>query len=163
MGFFDNLKEAMQRGNEAANNYIERENANKAAAAQAQKAQTQPAPKKSNLPEGVFMVLLNRIEPVILGPNGEGKTVVVGIDGAILAKDVVNPGSDDGENRKKILKIVGEYVTNDIKANAGSMSDVKFVLKYRTNLGERVIGLLKENGFEAAYKLPLMIHPKVKE
>ena len=106
MGFLDNFKAAMQRGAEAANANIERQRAEKAAAANAARPQVQakqqPHPNHK-LPEGVVMATLSDIGPIELGTDSKGQNVVMNIGGTILAKPMGQSTLDANAQREKWL------------------------------------------------------------
>ena len=110
MGFLDNFKAAMKAGSEAANANIERQRAEKAAAENASRPQPQARPHQSRLPEGVIMVMLNRIQPIALGVNSNGQNVLLTVNGTILAKPQGQSSLDDAAHRTEIRRIVTEII-----------------------------------------------------
>ncbi|MBR6254007.1 MAG: hypothetical protein IKR22_01105 [Clostridiales bacterium] len=163
MGFLDNFKQAMEAAKEAANNNIERQRAEKAAAEAAQKPQTQarpqPARTQSRLPEDVVQANLMQMDPIPLGTNSNGQNVMVSISGVIRAKAMGVSSLDSNAQRVEIKNIVRETLTRELAPNINSMGDLKFLMLTANRLNPVVIEAIKARGYEAAFTMPLMIRP----
>lgn len=161
MGFLDNFKQAMAAAKDAANANIERQRAEKAAAEAAQRPQARPqARPQSKLPEGVIMASLMEMEPIALGTNSQGQDVLVKISGAILAKPMGVSSLDAAGQREEVKNITREILTRELSSKADSMRDVKFLMLEGNRLNKVVIAELNARGYEAAFKMPLMIRPQ---
>ncbi len=162
MGFLDNFKAAMQRGAEAANANIERQRAEKAAASgttrQQMKARPQPH-QNHKLPDGVVMASLDSIEPVALGTNSSGQNVIMKIHGTILAKPMGQSTLDPNAQREEIKRITLETLSREMVPQIESMRDVKFLMTFANRMNRVVCENLKAYGYEAAFRIPLMIAP----
>ena len=170
MGFLDNFKAAMKAGADAANANIERQRAEKAAAQGARPAQARPqsaqarphsaqARPQSRLPEGVIMATLNDMEPLPLGINSQGINVAVKISGTILAKPMGVCPLDANAQREEVKKIVRATLQRELAPQVNSMGDIKFLMVTANRMNPVVIENLKASGFEAAFKIPLVIRP----
>lgn len=163
MGFLDNFKAAMQRGVDAANANIERQRAEKAAAEAAQRPQRpQARPQarpQSRLPEGVVMASLMDMEPIPLGTNSNGLNVSVKISGAIHAKPMGTSSLDASTQREQIKSIARETLQRELTPRIDSMGDIKFLMLEANRLNKVVIAQLNAYGYEAAFKMPLVIRP----
>ena len=137
MGFLDNFKAAMQRGAEAANANIERQRAEKAAAANAARPQVQskqqPHPNHK-LPEGVVMASLSDIGPIELGTDSKGQNVVMNIGGTILAKPMGQSTLDANAQREEIKRIARDSLSREMAPQIESMGDVKFLMTFANSL-----------------------------
>ena len=153
MGLFDNFKEAMKRGSEAANAHIERERAKQQAAAQpaVQPAQKH-APRKSTLPEGVVMSTLPD-EPYIFGD------VKMRVTASILTKKRSGEQIDPAVQRQEIKDIAKEILMREIPASGAASGDLKACLLAGNHIGQIIIAELNSRGYEARFKIPLMIRP----
>ena len=164
MGFLDNFKAAMQRGAEAANANIERQRAEKAAAANAARPQMQAnhQPRPSHkLPEGVVMASLSDIGPMELGTDSKGQKVVMNIGGAILAKPMGQSTLDPNAQREEIKRIARESLSREMVPQIDSMGDVKFLMTFANRMNRVICEDLKAYGYEAAFRIPLMITPNL--
>ena len=164
MGFLDNFKAAMQRGAEAANANIERQRAEKAAAANAARPQMQAnhQPRPSHkLPEGVVMASLSDIGPMELGTDSKGKKVVMNIGGTILAKPMGQSTLDSNAQREEIKRIARESLSREMVPQIDSMGDVKFLMTFANRMNRVICEDLKAYGYEAAFRIPLMITPNL--
>ena len=159
MGFLDNFKAAMKAGTEAANANIERQRAEKAAAENASRPQPQARPHQSRLPEGVIMVMLNRIQPIELGVNSNGQNVLLTVNGTILAKPQGQSSLDDAAHRNEIRRIVTEIIRRELAPQIDLMGDLKFLMKTANDLNKIVCDELKARGYEAAFRIPMVIRP----
>ena len=154
MGFLDNFKEAMKRGAEAADNYIERERANQAAAANAPKPSAHSGTThKSNLPEGVVMSSLDN-ELFVYGD------VTLAVSGALLTKRKDGDFSDPAAQRAEVKAIAREILERELPLRGADSGDLKTLLLAGTSIGKTILSDLDARGYEAAFKLPLMIRPK---
>ena len=163
MGFLDNFKAAMQRGAEAANANIERQRAEKAAAEGATRPQPQARPQarpQSKLPEGVVMASLSDIGPIELGTDAKEQNVVMNIGGTILAKPMGQSTLDSSAQREEIKRIARESLLREMAPQIESMGDVKFLMTFANRMNRVVCEDLKAYGYEAAFRIPLMITPK---
>lgn len=163
MGFLDNFKAAMQRGVDAANANIERQRAEQAAAAGAARPQPQakPQPRTGHkLPEGVVMASLQDIGPIDLGTDSKGQNVVMNISGTILAKPMGQSTLDPNAQREEIKRIARESLSREMAPQIESMGDLKFMLTFANRMNRVVCEDLKAYGYEAAFRIPLMITPK---
>ena len=163
MGFLDNFKAAMQRGVDAANANIERQRAEQAAAAGAAGPQPQakPQPRTGHkLPEGVVMASLQDIGPIDLGTDSKGQNVVMNISGTILAKPMGQSTLDPNAQREEIKRIARESLSREMAPQIESIGDLKFMLTFANRMNRVVCEDLKAYGYEAAFRIPLMITPK---
>ncbi|MBR5416605.1 MAG: hypothetical protein IK109_01085 [Clostridiales bacterium] len=153
MGLFDSFKEAMKRGSEAANAHIERERAKQQAAAQpAPAAAAKHAPRKSNLPEGVVMSTLPD-DPYVFGD------VKMRVTASILTKKRSGEQIDPAVQRQEIKDIAKEILMREIPASGATSGDVKTCLLAGNHIGQILIAELNSRGYEARFKIPLMIRP----
>lgn len=163
MGFMDNFKAAMQRGAEAANAYNERERAKQQAATPlAGKPQPRPTPRAAGnhtLPEGVFMVQLDQMEPIDVGTNAKGQNVVLKVSGVINAKSTSETTMDKNAQREAVIKIVRNCIHKNMVSQVGNATDFKYFLRAGTHMNPIVIQELKASGFDAVFKIPLIIRP----
>ena len=159
MGFLDNFKAAMKAGSEAANANIERQRADKAAAENASRPQPQARPHQSRLPEGVIMVALNRIQSIELGVNSKGQNVLLTVNGTLLAKQQGQTSLDDAAQRNKIRSIITEVIRRELAPQIDSMGDLKFLMKTANDLNRIVCEELKARGYDAAFRIPMVIRP----
>ncbi|MBR2750846.1 MAG: hypothetical protein IKD90_06925 [Clostridiales bacterium] len=160
MGFLDNFKAAMQRGAEAANANIERQRAEKAAAAGTARPQASHQARPHNkLPDGVVMASLDSIEPIALGTNSSGQNVIMKIHGTILAKPMGQSTLDPNAQREEIKRITLETLSREMVPQIESMRDVKFLMTFANRMNRVVCENLKAYGYEAAFRIPLMIAP----
>ena len=151
MGLFDSFKEAMKRGSEAANAHIERERAKQQAAAQPAPA-AKHAPRKSNLPEGVVMSTLPD-DPYVFGD------VKMRVTASILTKKRSGEQIDPAVQRQEIKDIAKEILMREIPASGATSGDVKTCLLAGNHIGQILIAELNSRGYEARFKIPLMIRP----
>ncbi|MBR5039794.1 MAG: hypothetical protein IKX68_01600 [Clostridiales bacterium] len=151
MGLFDSFKEAMKRGSEAANAHIERERAKQQAAAQPAPA-AKHAPRKSNLPEGVVMSTLPD-DPYVFGD------VKMRVTASILTKKRSGEQIDPAVQRQEIKDIAKEILMREIPASGATSGDVKTCLLAGNHIGQIIIAELNSRGYEARFKLPLIITP----
>ena len=165
MGFLDNFKQAMAAAKDAANNNIERQRAEKAAAETALRpqvnSQAKHAPRpQSRLPEGVVQANLMQMDPIPLGTNSNGQNVMVSISGVIRAKAMGASSLDSNAQRVEIKNIVRETLTRELSPQINSMSDLKFLMLEANRLNKVVIAELNARGYEAAFTMPLIIRPQ---
>ncbi|MBO4460249.1 MAG: hypothetical protein J5778_06295 [Clostridiales bacterium] len=154
MGFLDNFKEAMKRGAEAADNYIEREKANQAASSTpAKPAAHSTTTHKSSLPEGVVMTTL---DSEIFTFDDVSLTVSC----SVLTKIINGEPKEASIQREDVRSIVREILTRDLPVSGATSGDLKILLKAGTSIGQTIIADLNSHGYEAAFKLPLMIRTK---
>jgi len=162
MGFLENFKAAMQRGAEAANANIERQRAEKAAASGTarQQMQARPQPHQNHkLPEGVVMASLQDIEPIALGTNSKGQNVIMNINGTILAKPMGQSALDANAQREEIKRIAWETLSREMIPQIESMGDLKYLMLFANRMNRVVCEELKAHGYEAAFRIPLVIRP----
>lgn len=153
MGLFDSFKEAMKRGSEAANAHIERERAKQQAAAQPAPAPAaKHAPRKSNLPEGVVMSTLPD-DPYVFGD------VKLRVTASILSKKMSGEQIDPAVQRQEIKDIVKEILMRELPASGATSGELKTCLLAATHIGQIIIAELNSRGYEARFKLPLIITP----
>ena len=160
MGFLDNFKQAMAAAKEAANNNIERQRAEKAAAEASQRPQGRPsAHTQSRLPEGVVQANLMQMDPIALGTNSNGQNVMASISGVIRAKAMGVSSLDSNAQRAEIKNIVRETLSRELAPKIDSMGDLKFLMLEANRLNPVVIEAIKARGYEAAFTMPLVIRP----
>ena len=165
MGFLDNFKQAMAAAKEAANNNIERQRAEKAAAEAAQRpqanSQAKHAPRpQSRLPEGVVQANLMQMDPIALGTNSNGQNVQASVSGVIRAKAMGVSSLDSNGQREEIKSIVRETLTRELSPQINSMGDIKFLMLEANRLNKVVIAELNARGYETAFTMPLVIRPE---
>ena len=160
MGFLDNFKQAMAAAKDAANNNIERQRAEKAAAEAAQRPQAKQAQRpQSRLPEGVVQANLMQMDPILLGTNSNGQNVMAKVSGVIRAKAMGVSSLDSNAQREEIKSIVRETLTRELSPQINSMGDIKFLMLEANRLNKVVIAELNARGYEAAFTMPLVIRP----
>ena len=163
MGFFDNFKAAMQRGVEAANANIVRQKAEQAARQNvrpaARPAPQRPAGARHQLPEGVVMASLMDMPPLQLGTNSNGQNVAVNISGAIHAKPMGVSSLDAAAQREEVKRIAAETIQRELTPKIDSMGDIKFLMLEANRLNKVVVAELNAHGYEAAFKMPLVVRP----
>ena len=166
MGFLDNFKEGWKKGVEAANATLEKQRAEKAAAAGTVHPQAQPRPQARpqqaghhSLPEGVIMVSLNDMEPIGLGTNSKGQDVFMHISGTFLAKPSGQTSLDAEAQRADVKRIAREVLEIELTPRIESMGDLMYLMKCANNLNKTVCEGLKAQGYDAAVKIPLVIRP----
>ena len=160
MGFLDNFKQAMAAAKDAANNNIERQRAEKAAAEAAQRPQAKQAQRpQSRLPEGVVQANLMQMDPIPLGTNSNGQNVMAKVSGVIRAKAMGVSSLDSNAQREEIKSIVRETLTRELSPQINSMGDIKFLMLEANRLNKVVIAELNARGYEAAFTMPLVIRP----
>ncbi len=160
MGFLDNFKEAMKRGQEAAQNYREREMANQAqngaragapagAAAQGKHAPRQQAP----LPEG--MVNLGFSENIVITDPASGQPVTLHllVNGRAVPMD---PGMFQGQDfaaiaKEAVLETVREKVNDP--SYISNTKDVRTMMMASHHLQPIVLQALQGRGIKAGFKL----------
>ncbi|MBO4927474.1 MAG: hypothetical protein J5379_04400 [Clostridiales bacterium] len=167
MGFFDNLKAAMQNGAQAANAHIERERAKQAAQAPQQRtadtrtgAQDRPRTSSgSRLPEGVVQADLNKLDPIDLGMNAQGQNVKLKISGVMRVKPFGVCTMDDATQRTTVRSIVRNVIEREMAPQINSMGDLKFLIQAGTRLSPIITEELKASGWQSTFTIPLIIRP----
>lgn len=155
MGFFDKLKDAMKQASENANR--------KTAGVQPQAASQNPQPataqRKSRLPEGVIMAMLDErnMQPIVYGTDENGKDLVMRVSGAIHFKQDNPDDTDHAVLRKKVAGIAREHIVAGLKTI--DPEDLKSLLLLANRLNGEILEDLKANGYTASYKLPLILTP----
>ena len=155
----------MAAAKDAANNNIERQRAEKAAAETALRpqvnSQAKHAPRpQSRLPEGVVQANLMQMDPIPLGTNSNGQNVMVNISGVIRAKAMGVSSMDSNGQREEIKSIVRETLTRELSPQIDSMGNLKFLMLEANRLNKVVIAELNARGYEAAFTMPLIIRPQ---
>ena len=105
------------------------------------------------------MASLSDIGPMELGTDSKGQKVVMNIGGAILAKPMGQSTLDPNAQREEIKRITLETLSREMVPQIESMRDVKFLMTFANRMNRVVCENLKAYGYEAAFRIPLMIAP----
>lgn len=177
MGFLDSFKDAMKRGNEAANNYIERERAKEAAAAGTARPGTAgagtarpgtgPSGRSASthgtanrLPEGVFAIALTHDEIFECGLKSDGTPLRVSAFGEIRMK-AKDPSQFEGKDQRAIAKeIIYDALRNALTGREDDLNELKRLMLLPRQISPVITDALNSAGFEAAFKMPLMLKPQ---
>ncbi|MBO4637072.1 MAG: hypothetical protein J5685_07990 [Clostridiales bacterium] len=175
MGFLDSFKDAMKRGSEAANNYIERERAKEASAAAASPATARTAPSggtgpsgrsssthstANRLPEGVFAIALTHDEIFECGLKSDGTPLRVSAFGEIRMK-AKDPSQFEGKDQRAIAKeIIYDALRNALTGREDDLNELKRLMLLPRQISPVITDALNSAGFEAAFKMPLMLKPQ---
>ena len=165
MGFFDDLKEGIRRGTEAAQRAREEEAAKEATKKAGKKgAAPQPAATGtgrkpgSTLPEGVYMVNLKKVmEPIVYGTDENGADLILQVSGSIMFRQDEPDSTDVSELRRQVASIAREKIRAALPSM--DMSDQKNRMVVANGLNQMIRDALKAKGFTAVFKLPLIIDP----
>ena len=106
------------------------------------------------------MASLMDMEPIALGTNSHGQNVLMKISGSILAKPMGASALDAGAQREEVKTIVRETLTRELTPKIDSMGDIKFLMLEANRLNRIVVADLNARGYEAAFKMPLVIRPQ---
>lgn len=158
MGFLDSFKEAMNRGKEAADNYIERERAKQQAAGTVTPSKT-GAPAKTaapevNDPKAPFNFVVKDVDPItVKAADGSDVNFRLLANGRAM---LIDPAQYEGQDYKAITRkiiedTVRDYLTNP--ANFPDPKDVKAIMLLSSRLVPILTDTLGQKGIKAMFKL----------
>ena len=165
MGFLDNFKEAMKRGQEAAQNYRERELANQAQAKGAQgvsagasrqsaAAAGKHAPRQqAPLPDGAFKIGFTEYFDITDPASGAPVTMHLLVDGVAVPMD---QGAFQGQDTHAIAK---EAIIETVREKVNdptflpNTKDVRTMMMLSHRMQPIVVSALQGKGFKSMFKI----------
>ena len=79
---------------------------------------------------------------------------------SVLTKIINGEPKEASVQREEVRSIVREILTRELPVSGATSGDLKILLKAGTSIGQTIIADLNSRGYEAAFKLPLMIRTK---